>query len=315
MAPIIHTVNLRKVYAVGKERVIALNDVSISIEKGEFCCIVGQSGSGKSTLLNQLAGLEKPTRGKVFIGSHEISAMTEDELAKFRQAHLGFIFQSYNLLPTMTAAENVALPLMFKGISRSQRLAMARKELKTMGLGGRAEHMPTEMSGGQQQRVGIARAFVSKPRVIFADEPTGNLDSITSKQVLYRMLQISKQMGTTFVMVTHEPELASCADRIITILDGKVQSDVVQDSATRERNREALFASLEGNMRIGGDSASGEVHQKTAAELASYAAKPAAARRSSPNKTRTIPQILPTSIQRNIPKVHIGVAHRKDGTI
>ena len=256
MAPIIHTVNLRKVYAVGKERVVALNDVSISIEKGEFCCIVGQSGSGKSTLLNQLAGLEKPTRGKVFIGSHEISAMTEDELAKFRQAHLGFIFQSYNLLPTMTAAENVALPLMFKGISRSQRLAMARKELKTMGLGGRAEHMPTEMSGGQQQRVGNARAVV--PRVIFADEPTGNLDSITSKQVLYRMLQISKQMGTTFVMVTHEPELASCADRIITILDGKVQSDVVQDPTTRERNREALFASLEGNMRIGGASASGE---------------------------------------------------------
>lgn len=277
MAPIIHTVNLCKVYAVGKERVVALNDVSISIEKGEFCCIVGQSGSGKSTLLNQLAGLEKPTRGKVFIGSHEISAMTEDELAKFRQAHLGFIFQSYNLLPTMTAAENVALPLMFKGISRSQRLAMARKELKNMGLGGRAEHMPTEMSGGQQQRVGIARAFVSKPRVIFADEPTGNLDSITSKQVLYRMLQISKQMGTTFVMVTHEPELASCADRIITILDGKVQSDVVQDPAARERNREALFASLEGNMQIGGDEASGEVHQKTAAELASYAAPAAAA--------------------------------------
>ena len=278
MAPIIHTVNLCKVYAVGKERVVALNDVSISIEKGEFCCIVGQSGSGKSTLLNQLAGLEKPTRGKVFIGSHEISAMTEDELAKFRQAHLGFIFQSYNLLPTMTAAENVALPLMFKGISRSRRLAMARKELKNMGLGGRAEHMPTEMSGGQQQRVGIARAFVSKPRVIFADEPTGNLDSITSKQVLYRMLQISKQMGTTFVMVTHEPELASCADRIITILDGKVQSDVVQDPATRERNREALFASLEGNMRIGGDSASGEVHQKTACLLRSPCCRSPAAR-------------------------------------
>ncbi len=277
MAPIIHTVNLRKVYAVGKERVVALNDVSISIEKGEFCCIVGQSGSGKSTLLNQLAGLEKPTRGKVFIGSHEISAMTEDELAKFRQAHLGFIFQSYNLLPTMTAAENVALPLMFKGIGRAQRLAMARKELKNMGLGGRAEHMPTEMSGGQQQRVGIARAFVSKPRVIFADEPTGNLDSITSKQVLYRMLQMSKQMGTTFVMVTHEPELASCADRVITILDGKVQSDVVLDAAAKERNREALFASLDGNMQIGGDAASGEVHQKTAAELASYAAPVAAA--------------------------------------
>ena len=126
MAPIIRTEKLRKVYAVGKERVVALNNVDLSIEKGEFCCIVGQSGSGKSTLLNQLAGLEKPTSGKVYIGKHEISKMTENELAEFRQQHLGFIFQSYNLLPTMTAAENVALPLMFKGISRSQRLAMAR---------------------------------------------------------------------------------------------------------------------------------------------------------------------------------------------
>ena len=190
MAPIIHTVNLRKVYAVGKERVVALNDVSISIEKGEFCCIVGQSGSGKSTLLNQLAGLEKPTRGKVFIGSHEISAMTEDELAKFRQAHLGFTFSE--LQPAAhhdggrkrcSAADvqgHFPLPAPCHGPQRVQ---------KTWALGGRAEHMPTEMSGGQQQRVGIARAFVSKPRVIFADEPTGNLDSITSKQVLYRMLQ------------------------------------------------------------------------------------------------------------------------------
>ena len=152
-----------------------------------------------------------------------------------------------------------------------------RRVARIVKIGMFMDRYPSELSGGQQQRVGIARAFVSKPRVIFADEPTGNLDSITSKQVLYRMLQISKQMGTTFVMVTHEPELASCADRIITILDGKVQSDVVQDPATRERNREALFASLEGNMRIGGDSASGEVHQKTAAELASYAAPAAAA--------------------------------------
>ena len=171
MAPIIHTEKLRKVYAVGKERVIALNNVDLSIEKGEFCCIVGQSGSGKSTLLNQLAGLEKPTSGKVFIGRHEISAMTENELAAFRQQHLGFIFQSYNLLPTMTAAENVALPLMFKGVDKKTRLARARKELKAMGLLGRANHLPTEMSGGQQQRVGIARAFVSSPKVIFADEP------------------------------------------------------------------------------------------------------------------------------------------------
>ena len=225
MAPIIHTVNLRKVYAVGKERVVALNDVSISIEKGEFCCIVGQSGSGKSTLLNQLAGLEKPTRGKVFIGSHEISAMTEDELAKFRQAHLGFIFQSYNLLPTMTAAENVALPLMFKGISRSQRLAMARKELKNMGLGGRAEHMPTEMSGGQQQRVGIARAFVSKPRVIFADEPTGNLDSATTAEIMEMICGFARKFRQTIILVTHDPEMAAYADRVVKLIDGEIVSD------------------------------------------------------------------------------------------
>ena len=130
MAPIIRTEKLRKVYAVGKERVVALNNIDLSIEKGEFCCIVGQSGSGKSTLLNQLAGLEKPTSGKVYIGKHEISKMTENELAEFRQQHLGFIFQSYNLLPTMTAAENVALPLMFKGVDKKTRLARARAKLK-----------------------------------------------------------------------------------------------------------------------------------------------------------------------------------------
>ena len=237
MAGIIRTEKLRKVYAVGKERVVALNDVDIEVEKGEFCCIVGQSGSGKSTLLNQLAGLEKPTRGKVFIGRHELSAMNENELAKFRQKYLGFIFQSYNLLPTMTAAENVALPLMFKGVDKSTRIRLARRELKTMGLLGRANHLPTEMSGGQQQRVGIARAFVTRPKIIFADEPTGNLDSATSRQVLHRMLTLSKEEGITFVMVTHEPSLAACADRIITILDGRVRSNIVQDEAVKEKAR------------------------------------------------------------------------------
>ena len=255
MAAIIRTVGLRKVYVTGKERVAALDDVNISIEKGEFCCIVGQSGSGKSTLLNQLAGLEKPTRGKVFIGRHEISAMTEDELARFRQAHLGFIFQSYNLLPSMTAAENVAMPLMFKGIPKAERLARAEKELESMGLKGRARHLPSEMSGGQQQRVGIARAFVTNPKVIFADEPTGNLDSVTSRQVLFRMLEMTRTSGTTLVMVTHQPELAACADRIVTILDGRVQSDEVQDTAVKEKNRAELLASLEGNTEIGGAAA------------------------------------------------------------
>ena len=259
MAPIIRTVGLRKVYAVGKERVVALDNVDMSVEKGEFCCIVGQPGSGKSTLLNQLAGLEKPTRGKVFIGKHEISAMTENELAAFRQAHLGFIFQSYNLLPSMTAAENVALPLMFKGMGRKQRLALAKQELKSMGLSSRVNHLPTEMSGGQQQRVGIARAFVGRPKVIFADEPTGNLDSKTSRQVLLRMLEMSKKEQITFVMVTHEPSLAACADRIITILDGRVQSDVVPPEEERIRRREALAAEL---ARAEAEAAAAEAREK-----------------------------------------------------
>ena len=245
MAAIIRTEGLRKVYAVGKERVVALAHIDIELEKGEFCCIVGQSGSGKSTLLNMLAGREKPTRGKVMIGRHEISAMNESELARFRQAHLGFIFQSYNLLPTMTAAENVALPLMFKGVDRRTRMKLAKQELKNMGLGRRANHLPTEMSGGQQQRVGIARAFVGRPKIIFADEPTGNLDSTTSRQVLYRMLELSKKEGITFVMVTHEPSLAACADRIITILDGKVQSDVVQTDEVKQKARDELLAAIE----------------------------------------------------------------------
>lgn len=276
METIITIKDLRKVYKLGSEKVVALDNINLEIQKGQVCCILGTSGSGKSTLLNQLAGLEKPTRGAVYIGKNNISKFGEDRLAAFRQRNIGFIFQSYNLMTSHTALENVAMPLMFRGVPKAKREKIAAQMLREVGLEKRMHHRPNQMSGGQQQRVGIARAFVASPKIIFADEPTGNLDSITSKQVLYRMLQISKQMGTTFVMVTHEPELASCADRIITILDGKVQSDLVQDPATRERNREALFASLEGNMRIGGDSASGEVHQKTAAELASYAA-PAAA--------------------------------------
>ena len=164
MAPIIRVEHLRKVYRVGKEKVIALNDINLAIEPGEICCIVGPSGSGKSTLLNQLAGLEKPTKGEVYIGKHAISSMTENELAKFRQEHLGFIFQSYNLLPSMTAAENVALPLMFKGVPRKKRLAMAKDELKRMGLGKRANHKPTEMSGGQQHAWASPAPLWQSPR-------------------------------------------------------------------------------------------------------------------------------------------------------
>ena len=217
--------NLRKVYKVGTEKVIALDNINLEIEKGEFCCIVGTSGSGKSTLLNQLAGLEKPTRGTVTINGKVISKMNEKQLAVFRQNHIGFIFQSYNLLPTLTAVENVAFPLVFKGVDRKVREKKAQAILKEMQMGERMNHKPTELSGGQQQRVGIARAFVGKPDVIFADEPTGNLDSKTTEQVMDMLMDISEKNNITFVMVTHDPELAKKAKRVITIVDGAIIHD------------------------------------------------------------------------------------------
>lgn len=247
--------NLHKVYKVGHENVTALKDINLGIIKGEMCCIVGPSGSGKSTLLNMLAGLEKPTRGSVYIKNKKISKFNEDKLALFRQKYLGFIFQSYNLLPQLTAWENVALPLMFKGVPLARRKEIAINELKHMGLESRAEHKPSEMSGGQQQRVGVARAFVTRPDVIFADEPTGNLDTRTTYLVLRTMIERAKNYDTTFVMVTHERELAMCADRIITIQDGSVLSNVVQDQQAVINNRAQLFgqysgATLEENMQI-----------------------------------------------------------------
>lgn len=218
--------NLRKVYKVGNEKVVALDSINLEIAQGDFCCIVGTSGSGKSTLLNQLAGLEKPSKGSVTIDKQNISKMTEKQLAIFRQNTIGFIFQSYNLMPTLTAIENVAFPLMFKGVSKKIREKKAVSILKEMNLGERMGHKPTELSGGQQQRVGIARAFVGKPKVIFADEPTGNLDSKTTAQVMQMLMDISEKNGITFVMVTHDPELAKRAKRIVTLRDGNIISDV-----------------------------------------------------------------------------------------
>lgn len=222
--------NLRKVYKVGSEKVVALDNINLEIEKGEFCCIVGTSGSGKSTLLNQLAGLEKPTKGTVTINGENISKMNEKQLAVFRQNNIGFIFQSYNLLPTLTAVENVAFPLIFKGVDKKVREKKARAILKEMQMGERMNHKPTELSGGQQQRVGIARAFVGKPSVIFADEPTGNLDSKTTEQVMDMLIDISEKNNITFVMVTHDPELAKKAKRVITIVDGNIIHDTKNDS-------------------------------------------------------------------------------------
>lgn len=241
MQYMVETVGLRKVYRVGDEKVVALDQIDLAIEKGQVCCILGTSGSGKSTLLNQLAGLEKPTRGTVRIRGKEISKMSEKQLALFRQRHIGFVFQSYNLMQGMTAVENVAMPLMFRRVPRKKREEAAREMLRQVGLGERLGHRPNEMSGGQQQRVGIARAFVCKPKVIFADEPTGNLDSATTRQVLYQMLSMSKQKGITYIMVTHEQDLALCADRVITVLDGKVQSDVVRSEQQKREGYQKLF--------------------------------------------------------------------------
>ncbi len=230
MPPIIETHDLCKVYRIGSEKVHALNHINLSIEKGEICCILGTSGSGKSTLLNQLAGLEKPSSGNVSIGKYNISKMSENQLASFRQKHIGFIFQSYNLLPTMTALENTAAPLLFRGLSKSKREKEAASILKEVGLEKRMRHMPTQMSGGQQQRVGIARAFVAKPTIVFADEPTGNLDTHTTAEVMELLIRLARTHGITFVLVTHDTELSRYADRIITLRDGQIIGDKLQQS-------------------------------------------------------------------------------------
>lgn len=222
--PVIEIKNVKKVYRMGSERICAVDDVSFEINKGEFCCLLGTSGSGKSTLLNLMAGIEKASGGQILIKGKDVRKMSEKQLAKFRQRYLGFVFQSYNLLNSMTALENVEFPLVFKRVPRRKRRKMAKDMLIKVGLGGRINHRPKQMSGGQQQRVGIARAFVAKPEIVFADEPTGNLDTRTTMEVMKLIKQIARDNRQTIVMVTHDPRLADFADKIIHILDGKIQS-------------------------------------------------------------------------------------------
>jgi putative ABC transport system ATP-binding protein len=220
---IIELKNVKKIYRMGNERICAVDDVSFTIKKGEFCCLYGASGSGKSTLLNLMAGIEKVSGGQIIIKGKYIHRMSEKSLAKFRQNYLGFVFQSYNLMNSMTALENVELPLVFKHINARKRKKMAREMLKKVGLGARMKHKPKQMSGGQQQRVGIARAFVSNPEIVFADEPTGNLDSKTSKEVMDLIKSMAQANQQTIVMVTHDRRLAEYADKIIHIFDGKIE--------------------------------------------------------------------------------------------
>ena len=238
MEQVIRVRNLYKLYRVGDEVVRALDGVDFDIYEGEFCAIVGTSGSGKSTLLNMLAGLEKPTKGTVVVGGQHIEKLSEDELVKFRRNHVGFIFQSFHLLGTLNALENVALPLSFRGEPKSVRLKKADQMLELVNLKKHKNHMPNQMSGGQQQRVGVARALVVEPKIIFADEPTGNLDSHTSKEVMELMQKVVKEQKRTLVMVTHDNHLASYADRVFHISDGKIIKIEKNDKVREEKDHD-----------------------------------------------------------------------------
>jgi len=215
--------DLKKYYKVGDQVVKALRGVNLEIKKGEICCILGTSGSGKSTMLNLMAGLEKPTKGEIFIKNQDITKMNEKELAKFRQKNVGFVFQSYNLLTALTALENVSLPLTFCEVPKKEREKRAYKILSKVGLKTHVLHKPTQLSGGQRQRVGIARAFVGTPEIVFADEPTGNLDSKTSEEIMKLILEITTEKNLTLIMVTHNRDLARYADKVVYLLDGEVK--------------------------------------------------------------------------------------------
>ncbi|MBQ1526704.1 MAG: ABC transporter ATP-binding protein [Lachnospiraceae bacterium] len=231
---VIRAKNLKKTYYIGETSVHALNGVDFSIYKGEFIAIVGTSGSGKSTLLNMLAGLEKPSSGEIIVAGQHIERMTETELVTFRREHVGFIFQSFNLMPTMNSIENVALPLTFRGMKKDKREKLARAALKLVGLTKTMKHRPTQMSGGQQQRVGVARALVLNPEIIFADEPTGNLDSATSEEVMTLMQLVVKEHRMTLIMVTHDNHLATYADRVFRIIDGRIVSIEENDHSGKD---------------------------------------------------------------------------------
>lgn len=226
--------NLRKVYRMGDEKIVALNDINLNIGKQEFLCLLGTSGSGKSTLLNMMAGLERPTRGEIMINNLNLEKMSERDVTKFRQLNIGFVFQSYNLIPTLSALENVSLGLTFKGIPKNKREKMAKEMLTNVGLGNRLHHKPSEMSGGQQQRVSIARAFVGNPRIVFADEPTGNLDTKTTFEVMDLITGMAKKNNQTLIIVTHDTEISVYAHRVVYMRDGNIEKIIVNEKAEGE---------------------------------------------------------------------------------
>ena len=231
--------NVKKVYHVGTVDVHALRGVDLQVASGDICSIIGRSGSGKSTMLNVLAGLEQVSGGEIVIAGKHLERMTQGELILFRQKRVGFIFQSFNLMPYYTALENVALPLSFSGVPLAQRTKRAKQMLDVVGLSTHMKHKPSELSGGQQQRVGIARALVTNPSIIFADEPTGNLDSNTSDEVMQVIINIMREQKKTLVMVTHDPHIAEYGDKVVHLLDGRITDITInaKDSTTLNEPR------------------------------------------------------------------------------
>jgi putative ABC transport system ATP-binding protein len=229
MENIVELTNVKKVYRMGEERLLALDNINLQIGKGEICCLLGTSGSGKSTLLNLMAGLEKPTKGEIKVRNHNVEKLNERQLAKLRQKYIGFVFQSYNLLEHLTALENVTMPLIFKGIPKKKRENRAKEMLKAVGLESRMNHKPSQMSGGQQQRVSIARAFITNPEIVFADEPTGNLDSKTTEDIMELIVGMAEEHNQTLVIVTHDTEISRYANKIIRIKDGCIEKIVTKN--------------------------------------------------------------------------------------
>ncbi|MEJ8751164.1 ABC transporter ATP-binding protein [Lagierella sp. ICN-221743] len=226
MKNLIEIKNIYKYYHMGDTVVKAIDGLSLNLDEGEILCILGKSGSGKSTLLNSIAGLEKVDKGEILIGGHDITKLSEKDLTIFRQLNLGFVFQSYNLLPILSALENVSLGLAFKGVSKEEREKTSFEILKKVGLEDRVYHKPKELSGGQQQRVSIARAFANNPKIIFADEPTGNLDTNTSKDIMDLITDMIHKNKQTMIIVTHNEELTAYADKVIEMKDGKIIREI-----------------------------------------------------------------------------------------
>jgi len=222
MEPIITAENLIKKYRLGSQVVSVLNGINLKVYPGEILVILGTSGSGKTTFLNLASGLERPTKGRIIIDGHNLNKISEKNMAAFRRKYIGFVFQLYNLLPSLTALENAILPLIFEGVPPKEREKRGKELLIQLGLGDRLRHKPGELSGGQRQRVSIARALINNPKIIFADEPTGNLDSKTTEEILKLLTATVRQKGQTMLMVTHDPEVAAYGDRIVEMVDGNI---------------------------------------------------------------------------------------------